>query len=78
MYAINKAKIFLCNIYDNEMIFLNSDNSFNTVKISDDVVVYKGNTPISLNDINSNYIDTNCYYIVDRETTTIKYINVTR
>lgn len=77
-YKIEKARIFLCNPHNNEIIFVDDNNSYVSYKYEDGTLVYENTIKCSVSDINNKYIDHYCYFIIDKNASTINYINITR
>lgn len=77
-YSIQKANLFLCNPHDNEIIFIDySDGSYINYSYDDTLLVYNDRIKSSIEKLNTEHIDKNCYFIVEKSTNIIKYINIT-
>ncbi len=77
-YNITKSKIFLCNPYENKIIFINDQTgTYAVYTYDDDLYIYNEKRKISFEDINNHYTDYNCYIITEKNSNKIKYINIT-
>lgn len=76
-YEVIEAKMFLCNEYDKEIIFINSSNSYVVYKYDSDTFIFENKEEKQISDINITLIDRHAYAIIEKDTRMIKYINVT-
>ncbi len=76
-YEIYKYRMFLCNEYDKEIIFLNNSGSYEVYKYNRDSMIFEGKDEKQISDINITLIDRPCYAIIEKDTRMIKYINIT-
>ncbi len=76
-YEVIEAKMFLCNEYDREIIFINSLNSYVVYKYDSETFIFEDKEEKLIGDINITLIDRHSYAIIEKDTRMIKYINVT-
>ncbi len=77
-YDFTKAKIYLCNPYVNQIIFVNSNTgNYMAYTYENDLLLYEEKKEITAEDINNYYTDRNCYIILEKGTNKLKYINIT-
>lgn len=76
-YEVIEAKMFLCNEYDREIIFINSSNSYMVYKYDSETFIFEDKEEKQISDINITLIDRHSYAIIEKDTRMIKYINVT-
>ena len=76
-YEFIEAKMFLCNEYDREIIFINNSNSYMVYKYDSETFIFEDKEEKQISDINITLIDRHTYAIIEKDTRMIKYINVT-
>ena len=77
-YEIMQARMYLCNEYDKEIIFINNaSESYMVYKYNEDTLIFEDEKTKTISDINVSLIDRHCYFITDKQSNTIKYINIT-
>lgn len=70
--------IYVCNEYDNELIFKNKlTGAYMKMPFDEDIMIYEGRKKHPVSEINNTLLDRNCYYIIDTLSGRIKYINIT-
>ena len=76
-YEVIEAKMFLCNEYDREIIFINSSNDYMVYKYDSETFIFEDKEEKQISDINITLIDIHSYAIIEKDTRMIKNINVT-
>jgi len=74
---ILSGKIYLLNEYENKIIFsLTTEGTYDVYLYDENTMVYKNDIKYDISDINNMFTDKNCYFILDKKTNIIKYINI--
>lgn len=77
-YEVIEAKMFLCNEYDREIIFINGNTgAYMVYKYDSETFIFEEKEEKQIRDINITLIDRHSYAIIEKDTKMIKYINVT-
>lgn len=77
-YDTINAKIYLCNPYENTIILTNiQTGSYMIYTYDDDSLIFENKIKKTFEDINDYYTDRNSIIITEKNSKTIKYINIT-
>lgn len=76
-YNIIKLRIYLSDPYGSQIIFINtSSGNYQSYSHDDTLMAFCDKNKITTDDINNQYIDKDCYVIVEKSTNQLKYINI--